>query len=129
MKDAFDDIAKAFASRMSRRDALRRAAIATAGALFAFGPARARAASAGKGAAADCKAFCSFLYKPWTQGYKDCVTAAKQGLGACYDVGPRSKACKEARCPKHSICMSTSVNFNFTAIHDDDYLCVPLEAG
>jgi len=128
MKDAFDDLAKAFASRMSRRDALRRAAIATAGALFAFGPARARAASAGKDANADCKAFCGFLYKPSSQAYKDCVTQAKHGFGACYELGPRSKACKHAQCPKHSLCMSSHVNFNDT-VTGGDFICVPLEAG
>ena len=128
MKDAFDDLAKAFASRMSRRDALRRAALATAGALFAFGPARARAATAGAtGAKPDCTAFCGFMFKPSSQAYKNCVADAKQGRGLCYELGPRSKPCRDARCPKHSICISNNVNFNHT-FTGNDYFCVPIEA-
>ena len=123
MRDAFDDLARAFASGMSRRDALRRFGLATAGALFAFGPARANAAALHVNP--DCVAFCGFMFKIGSQAYENCVKDAKHGTGLCYATGPMSKACRGAKCPKHSICISSNVNFNHTIV-TGEYFCMPV---
>jgi hypothetical protein len=123
MREAFDDLAKAFASGMSRRDALRRFGLATAGAMFAFGPAKAVAATTAH--RFDCDAFCGFMFKPNSQAYFSCIRDAKHGTGACFDLGPASKDCRGVDCPKHSICISNNVNFNHT-ITPGDAFCMPV---
>lgn len=128
MKDAFDNLAKALASGMSRRDALRRFGIATAGTLFAFGPAKAALAGGGGGGStlADCETFCGFLYKRGSGAYRQCIQDAKHETGVCFDQGPASKVCRDSHCPKHTICMSNNVNFNHS-LTTGGYVCMPID--
>jgi hypothetical protein len=126
MKDAFDDLSKALASGMSRRDALRKFGVAVAGSLFFFRP--------GAGGAfitptrppdKACQQFCLWLYGKGTSAYATCVNQAKQKYGACYDFGPGSPACSGVECPSHSFCVSNSVNFTVNAHVPVGYTCVP----
>jgi len=121
MKDAFDDLAKALASGMSRREALRRAGIAAAGTLFFFRPVGAYAGEGG-----NCKHFCRFVYGEGTSAYKECLQSAKKGKGACYEFGPKSKACREFTCPEHTFCVTHEFNGDAESFADSNNAhCVP----
>jgi len=122
MKEAFDDLARALASGMSRRDALKRFGIAAAGTLFFFRPGGAHA-----GESSDCKDFCTFVYGKGTAAYHECWEDAKRGRGVCFQFGPESKECRQIQCPPHSFCVSHNFNFNFTGVGPGGH-CVPTEA-
>ncbi len=123
MKEALDDLSKALASGMSRRDALKRFGLAAAGTLLFFR----RPGFAHAGESSDCKRFCKFVYGDGTAAYRECWEDAKRGRGVCFEFGPKSKACRSIDCPEHSFCISETFNFNFTGVGPGG-MCVPTEA-
>jgi hypothetical protein len=127
MKDAFDDLSKALASGMSRRDALRKFGIAVAGSLFFLRPgfAGAKTPKEGPTTQQQCDQFCLWLYGPKTSAYKTCKSQANAGYGACYDFGPASPNCNGVNCPNHSFCVSNSMNMNFNSTMPEEHHCVP----
>lgn len=130
MSEAFDDLAKALASGMSRREALRRFGIAAFGGLAFLYPARARAApasAAGKGTFTACVDFCAFVYHPGTNAYYKCVRDAKDDKGLCKEFGPASAPCRGVQCPPHSFCVSNTFNFNFNSTGLPGHHCAPFK--
>ena len=122
MKEAFDDLAKALASGMSRRDALKRFGYAAAGTLLFFR----HPLGAHAGESSDCKRFCTFVYGKDTDAYHECWESAKHGRGACFEFGPESKACRSIQCPPYSFCVSQNFNFNYTGVGPGGH-CVPFK--
>ena len=126
MKDAFDDLSRALASGMSRRDALRKFGIALAGSVLFLRSGVAGAKPPKDPAptlAQQCDQFCLWLYGEKTKAYKACSKEANQGTGACYDFGPASEGCLDVRCPSHSFCVGNSMNMNDTVTGETH--CVP----
>ena len=121
MKEAFDDLAKALASGMSRREALKRFGIAAAGTLLFFR----HPGGAHAGESSDCKTFCEFIYGKGTDAYHACWEDAKHGKGTCFEFGPKSKACRGASCPQYSFCVSNDFNFNYTG-SPSSFHCIPI---
>ena len=122
MKEAFDDLSKALASGMSRREALKRFGIAAAGAVFFLRPGGALGGT-DPGRNNRCKEFCRFMYGDTKAGSK-CWQDSLHGKGACYDTGPKSEGCKHVECPERSYCVSHTFNFNFTGSGANGH-CVP----
>jgi len=84
MAHQMDELAKALASGISRRDALRLISGSLVGVvLSAMGIEQ---ASAAKGRNSDCVEFCKQIYPPGA-ARGQCISEAAQGRGPCYDCG------------------------------------------
>ena len=128
MKEAFDDLGRALASGMSRREALRKFGVAVGGSLVFFrsGVAGAKPPKEPQPTTAQqCDQFCLWLYGEKTNAYKNCSKQANQGFGPCYDFGPASPGCADARCPNHTFCVSNSMNMNVNFTVPTEFHCVP----
>jgi hypothetical protein len=127
MREAFDDLSKAIAAGVSRREALRRFGVAAIG--LAFGglfAGRAGAKVPSEHDLKDCEKFCNWLYGKNTEQVKQCIKDSRHHKGACYQFGPESDACEHVVCPPHTFCMAS--NFNDTpgsTQAKDNATCVP----
>jgi len=103
----FDDLSKALARGLSRRQALQRmvgGVVAAAVALVL--PGRTFA-----GGTSDCAHFCDAVFGDDTPEADACIADARHGTGACYEFGPRSTACEFVQCPPGEVCVSFNTNY------------------
>ena len=120
MSREFDDLARALASGMSRRTALKRFVVAAAGlAVGGLLPGRAGAARSGdvpcaSSAPPTCQTFCAWLYGKGTPAYTNCTNEGRCRYGPCYWYGPQSPDCHHSVCPVGTVCVSLNMNSNST---------------
>ena len=130
MTKEFDDLARAFASGVSRRTALKRFGLAALGVVFAGvvpGRAAARRSQGGCGVTpGPCKLFCAWLYGNGTKAYFYCIESGSCHVGPCFEFGPFSPDCRFSVCPPNSVCVSLNVNSNSTVRGRDRYYCQPV---
>jgi hypothetical protein len=125
----FDDLAKAFATGMSRRTAIKRFGLAALGVAFAGlapGRAAARATTICGQTPPTCKSFCDWLYGKGSKAYFSCIDSGACHSGPCYEFGPQSPDCHHSVCPVNTVCVSLSINSNASLGGTRRYYCQPI---
>jgi hypothetical protein len=98
-----DDLARALASKVSRRQAVKAAAVSGFAALVAtVRPGTARAGLI----QTPCADFCTTIYGGATAATLECILASLQCTGPCYQFGPSSAPCRGVTCGSGSVCMA-----------------------
>jgi hypothetical protein len=116
MTNHMDDLAKALASGMSRRKALKMFGAGLLGsAAVTLWPNSAGAAAGGNSA---CAQFCNSVFGAGTPKADACISDAARGRGMCYGCGPKSDGsqvvCGTVCCPTGS-CVTASEGVPYCA--------------
>lgn len=121
MSHEMDDLARALAGKVSRRQALKRTMAAAGGAVVAFLiPARRAEARSLRhrrfrerrdlslGAPLACVEFCVAIYGQNTAEALTCIVESVECQGPCFQFGPESPACHDSDCPPKTVCVSST---------------------
>jgi hypothetical protein len=131
-----DELARALAGKVSRRQALKRTFLAAAGAILALLlPARRARAAGNTESLLDevldlfenkCQLFCEALFGEDTPEATSCSMLAKQHTGPCYQFGPQSPGCATNNCPHDTVCVSASPYYQYTSTLPGSFICIPV---
>jgi hypothetical protein len=124
MTQQFDDLARALASRVSRRQAVKAAAVSGVAALVAtVRPGTARAGLIQDG----CADFCTTIYGEATAATLECILAGVGSKGPCYQFGPNSAPCRGVTCGPGSVCMAQATENSSLSGGAAMGVCIPVK--
>lgn len=122
MTEQFDDLARALAKKVSRRQAAKGlVASGLAAVTAAVLPSRARARTA---CPLSCLQFCDAIYGPLSPAGVACTVDAVLRTGACYEFGPESSACRSVSCPRDTICVANTSYYGYSG--SGQTMCLPI---